>query len=410
MKKQLEHEMATGMGLAGTWYHGPDERLVLHQTGSTITGQWFFLEEPDDSQPLPIDGYMLDEKRFRFLIRNQDGTIGEHWGEVTGDTMTCNVRIRLNPASATFTVSPLVETVYVRRSTPDPMPVGAPKRPPAKKLSALGFQISRHGSNLLGVSRPGYRADHLGAPIKQKQVDQWLAKAKAAGVKTILCLLDESQLMLYAHLHPDGLLGLYRAAGFRVIHRPVKDHAAPPIPTEIQKTVVWDYLRAEKPLLVHCSAGIDRTGCAIKAITSAVFDLSRGGIHISAVTDTLFAANRPGYGHDTVTPEAVAQWLAAAKSVGIKTIICLLEADDLSLYASLHPEGLLGVYRDAGFQVIHHPMPADDHSLMGSETMDELARDFRKIPKPVLIHCDAGIVRTGYVLAHLEKLTTGERA
>jgi protein-tyrosine phosphatase len=404
MMKKIKNGMATGLGLAGTWYSDVQgERLVLRQAGSIITGQWFF---NDDPQPLPIDGCMLDEKRFFFSIRSPGYAVDDRWGEVTGDTMRANSRAIFNPSSATPTVAPLFETVYVRRSTPDPMPVDVPKRLTAKQVSALGFHLSPQGTNLLGVSRPGYPGDR----IERKQVDLWLANAKVAGIKTILCLLDEQHLQMYVHLHPDGLLGLYRAAGFRVIHRPVKDHVAPPIPTKIQKTIVWDYLRAEKPLLVHCSAGIDRTGCAIKAITSAVFDLSRGGIRISAVTDTLFAANRPAYGHGAVNPKAVAQWLAAAKSVGIKTMICLLEDDDLSLYASLHPAGLLGVYRDAGFQVIHHPMQADSHSPMWSETLDEIACDFRKVPKPVLIHGDAGIVRTGCVLAHLEKLTAGEPA
>ena len=71
------------------------------------------------------------------------------------------------------------------------------------------------------------------------------------------------------------------------------------------------------------------------------------------IPDLLFATSRPGYDHGSnapVSPEVVSHWLAEVKSIGAKSIICLLNEQHLKLYGGL-PVGLLQAYRDAGFEV-----------------------------------------------------------
>jgi hypothetical protein len=73
------------------------------------------------------------------------------------------------------------------------------------------------------------------------------------------------------------------------------------------------------------------------------------------IPEVLFATSRPGYDYGanaTVSPEVVSHWISEAKSVGAKSIICLLNEQHLKLYGGL-PVGLLQAYRDAGFEVGH---------------------------------------------------------
>ena len=113
-------------------------------------------------------------------------------------------------------------------------------------------------------ARPGYRGEG-GGLVAASEVEGWLADAKALGIRSMLCLLDKNQLNFYRDL-PDGLLQAYRRAGMAVGHVPVEDHQAPPIPADGLEDVERLFAALPKPLLVHCSAGLDRTGAAIEHI------------------------------------------------------------------------------------------------------------------------------------------------
>jgi hypothetical protein len=107
----------------------------------------------------------------------------------------------------------------------------------------------------------------------------------------------------------------------------------------------------------------------------------------------------------------VREWTARLQLIGIRSIISLMHTRDLSHYAGLDlgAPTLLDFYKARGLEVAHLPWEDPHHSKTSSAHVRKKLRavrgkalqEYRRLPKPVLVQCSAGIDRTAPVAAYI---------
>ena len=122
-----------------------------------------------------------------------------------------------------------------------------------------------------------------------------------------------------------------------------------------------------------------------------------------AIKGVLARGCRPGWPIDTPSFEAIEEWLVEAKSLKVKSIICLLSTKELRRMYGDQGIDLLKVYRNKKLKVKHVPTRDHVYPALNKSQIDAIAAAFKKLPKPCLIHCSAGIERTGFVINNLLK-------
>lgn len=113
-------------------------------------------------------------------------------------------------------------------------------------------------------SRPGWWDEREIALV----VREWIARVKAMGVNSIVCFLSTEELVRFYGSQGVNLFASYREAGLQIMHIPVTDREQPPLEQAELFQLRAALSALPPPWLVHCSAGIDRTGCAVRYLES----------------------------------------------------------------------------------------------------------------------------------------------
>ena len=88
--------------------------------------------------------------------------------------------------------------------------------------------------------------------------------------------------------------------------------------------------------------------------------------------------------------------------VRIRSILAILARPQFDRFVSI-PGGLLAYYRDAGFEVEMIEAEDDRFPPLTGEQLELAWSAFQRLPKPVLIHCGAGVNRTGSAVAYIQE-------
>lgn len=178
---------------------------------------------------------------------------------------------------------------------------------------------------------------------------------------------------------------------------------------------------AEKQLPM-IKAKADELRRALSTLGKRLQSGDQSRILLWVIPDALACAHRPlrfhpifGASGKDLPPEAareVLEWVRRIRAHGVKSVICLMHPKELRHYARLDlgAADLIDLYRKESLEVRHIPWDDPAHRPLSEKASfegelvrvrEEALSAFDALPKPVLLHCSAGIDRSSPVAAFI---------
>ncbi len=120
-----------------------------------------------------------------------------------------------------------------------------------------------------------------------------------------------------------------------------------------------------------------------------------------AIPGMLARSSRPGNPAEEVAPEDVEEWIRRAGWLGIRTIISFLSDAEVEAYYARLAVPLHRAYELAGFTVLRLPLEDPWNEVANQAALEQLLAALPQLPSPWLVHCSAGVDRTGFAVRHL---------
>ncbi len=99
-----------------------------------------------------------------------------------------------------------------------------------------------------------------------------LLEYKPKGIQVIVLLVEDEEFM---RITGRNLVGIYEKEGYEVIHLPIPDMGVPSIEElEDASTLVIQKAQAGQNILIHCHAGVGRTGVFMAHLAKRLFGFS----------------------------------------------------------------------------------------------------------------------------------------
>ena len=122
-----------------------------------------------------------------------------------------------------------------------------------------------------------------------------------------------------------------------------------------------------------------------------------GSVHW-VIKGELAYAQRPGSGLSIVPGKTVDRWLEQVRQLRFKSLIVMLSGDEMASYYPHLGQPLIDYYKDAGFEARSVATQDRDGIVSLPVLRKRVQAAFKALPKPVLIHCNAGLERSQFAI------------